>query len=56
MTQSDAQRKSIQLSVEKGQQAWREGKSSNQNPYPAISPNHDAWEQGWNIERNLETS
>lgn len=51
-----AHQDAYQKAVDKGQQAWRDGKSERDNPYPPEAPYHDGWQQGWEIERDLETS
>jgi ribosome modulation factor len=54
--QSDAQRKAYDRAFNEGQQAWRDGKSKSDNPYPPEAPYNDGWAQGWQEECDLETS
>ncbi|HML29734.1 MAG TPA: hypothetical protein PKE16_13015 [Hyphomicrobium sp.] len=43
-----------QRAFESGQQAWRDGKSIDANPYPeAAERDHQAWRQGWEQEQEL---
>ncbi len=51
---SEKQDVALQKAFEKGQQAWREGKSINDNPYPFEAPYHDMWNQGWEAEAAIQ--
>ena len=52
---TENERAALQRAFEKGQVGWRERKDgSENNPYPAASPYHDAWQQGWDAERKVE--
>lgn len=48
---SDKQEAAAQQAFEKGQEAFREGKSN--NPYPPTAPYHELWEQGYESERDI---
>ncbi len=51
---SQAQRRALQDAFEKGQQAWREGKGDEANPYPLEAEDYrDHWVQGWQAERGV---
>ena len=52
---SEKQDKAHQEAFEKGQNAWREGKGINDNPYPPQAPYHDTWTQGWEAEDEIQT-
>jgi len=51
---SDRKEGAIQTAFREGQQAWRDGKSMNENPFPPEAVDyHDAWLQGWQAEANF---
>jgi hypothetical protein len=52
---SEKSNKAIQDAFQKGQDAWRDSKSIDDNPYPPKAVDyHDAWIQGWQAEDEIQ--